>query len=155
MRVVNLTTSWKTLPERGRKGYPISKDTLFQKLNDFGNKYKEVFEFGIGTTENLVESLDDVISVIGSLIAAYGAYKAALIAVAAWQKASSLLVLTKNFISLAKGVNVATAAMKAFNITSKANLFGALLSVIAGVTTAIYMFSKADTRSYGGTRSTF
>lgn len=118
------------------------QDTLFQKLNDFGNKYKEVFEFGIGTTENLVESLDDVISVIGSLIAAYGAYKAALIAVAAWQKASSLLVLTKNFISLAKGVNVATAAMKAFNITSKANLFGALLSVIAGVTTAIYMFSK-------------
>lgn len=118
------------------------QDTLFQKLNDFGNKYKEVFEFGIGTTENLVESLDDVISVIGSLIAAYGAYKAALIAVAAWQKASSLLVLTKNFISLAKGVSVATAAMKAFNITSKANLFGALLSVIAGVTTAIYMFSK-------------
>ena len=46
------------------------QDTLFQKLNDFGNKYKEVFEFGIGTTENLVESLDDVISVIGSLIAA-------------------------------------------------------------------------------------
>lgn len=118
------------------------EDTLFQKMNEFGNKYKEVFEFGIGTAEDLVESLDDVISVIGALVAAYGTYKAALIAVAVWQKASSILNMTKSFLNLAKGVNVATAAMKAFNITSKANLFGALFSVIAGVTTAVYMFTK-------------
>lgn len=118
------------------------EDTIFTKLNEFGNKYKEVFEFGIGTAEDLVESLDDVISVIGALVAAYGTYKAALIAVAVWQKASSILNMTKSFLNLAKGVNVATAAMKAFNITSKANLFGALLSVIAGVTTAVYMFTK-------------
>lgn len=118
------------------------EDTIFTKLNEFGNKYKEVFEFGIGTAEDLVESLDDVISVIGALVAAYGTYKAALIAVAVWQKASSILNMTKSFLNLAKGVNVATAAMKAFNITSKANLFGALFSVIAGVTTAVYMFTK-------------
>ena len=118
------------------------EDVLFQKLNDFGNKYKEVFEFGIGTAEELVEHLDNVISVIGSLIAAYGSYKAALIAVAAWQKAGNLLSMAKNFFSLAKGVNVATAAMKAFNVASKANLFGALLSIITGVTTAVYMFTK-------------
>lgn len=118
------------------------EDTIFTKLNEFGNKYKEVFELGIGTAEDLVESLDDVISVIGALVAAYGTYKAALIAVAVWQKASSILNMTKSFLILAKGVNVATAAMKAFNITSKANLFGALFSVIAGVTTAVYMFTK-------------
>lgn len=118
------------------------EDTLFTKLVDFGNKYKEVFEFGIGTAEELVEHLDDVISVIGSLIAAYGSYKAALIAVATWQKASSLLSMVKNFFNLAKGVNVATAAMKAFNVASKANLLGALFSIIAGVTTAVYMFTK-------------
>lgn len=118
------------------------EDTIFTKLNEFGNKYKEVFELGIGTAEDLVESLDDVISVIGALVAAYGTYKAALIAVAVWQKASSILNMTKSFLNLAKGVNVATAAMKAFNITSKANLFGALFSVIAGVTTAVYMFTK-------------
>lgn len=118
------------------------EDTIFTKLNEFGNKYKEVFEFGIGTAEDLVESLDDVISVIGALVAAYGTYKAALIAVAVWQKASSILNMTKSFLNLAKGVNVATAAMKTFNITSKANLFGALFSVIAGVTTAVYMFTK-------------
>ena len=118
------------------------EDTLFTKLVDFGNKYKEVFEFGIGTAEELVEHLDDVISVIGSLIAAYGSYKAALIAVAAWQKAGNLLSMAKKFFSLAKGVNVATAAMKAFNVASKANLFGALLSIITGVTTAVYMFTK-------------
>lgn len=64
------------------------EDTLFQKMNDFGNKYKEVFELGIGTAEDLVENLEDVISIIGSLVAAYGTYKAAVIAVAVAQKAS-------------------------------------------------------------------
>ena len=63
------------------------QEKLFLKMTDFGNKYKEVFEFGIGTAEDLVESLDDVLSIMGGLIAAYGTYKAALITAAVAQKA--------------------------------------------------------------------
>lgn len=118
------------------------QDTLFQKLNDFGNKYREVFEFGIGTTEELVEHLDDVISVIGGLIAAYGTYKAALIATAVAQKAVGFVESIRLIMSYRKQLGLATAAQQAFNLAAKSNVYVALLSVLVGLGTAIYMFTK-------------
>ena len=118
------------------------QDTLFQKLNDFGNKYKEVFEFGIGTTEDLVEHLDDVISVIGSLIAAYGTYKAALIAASVAQKAVGFVESIRLIMSYRKQLGLATAAQQAFNLAAKSNVYVALLSVLVGLGTAVYMFTK-------------
>lgn len=118
------------------------QDTLFQKLNNFGNKYKEVFEFGIGTTEELVEHLDDVISVIGGLIAAYGTYKAALIAVAVPQKAVGFVDSIRLIMAYRKQLGLATAAQQAFNLAAKSNVYVALLSVLVGLGTAIYMFTK-------------
>lgn len=118
------------------------QDTLFQKLNDFGNKYREVFEFGIGTTEELVEHLDDVISVIGSLIAAYGTYRAALIAAAVAQKAVGFVESIRLIMAYRKQLGLATAAQQAFNLASKSNVYVALLSVLVGLGTAIYMFTK-------------
>jgi len=118
------------------------EDTLFQKMNEFGNKYKDVFEFGIGTAEDLVESLDDVISVIGSLVAAYGTYKAAVIAVAVAQKASGFVESIRLMAMFRKEMTLATAAQQAFNIASKANVYVTLLSVLAGLAAAVYMFTK-------------
>ena len=118
------------------------QDTLFQKLNDFGNKYREVFEFGIGTTEELVEHLDDVISVIGSLIAAYGTYRAALIAAAVAQKAVGFVDSIRLIMAYRKQLGLATAAQQAFNFAAKSNVYVALLSVLVGLGTAIYMFTK-------------
>ena len=118
------------------------EDTLFTKLVDFGNKYKEVFEFGIGTAEELVEHLDDVISVIGGLIAAYGTYKAALIATAVAQKAVGFVDSIRLIMSYRKQLGLATAAQQAFNLAAKSNVYVALLSVLVGLGTAIYMFTK-------------
>ena len=118
------------------------QDTLFQKMNDFGNKYKDVFEFGIGTTEDLVESLDDVLSVIGGLIAAYGTYKAALITAAVAQKAVGFLESIRLIAMYRKELGLATAAQQAFNVAAKSNVYVALLSVLVGVGTAVYMFTK-------------
>lgn len=118
------------------------QDTLFQKLNDFGSKYKEVFEFGIGTTEELVEHLDDVISVIGGLIAAYGTYKAALIATAVAQKAVGFVESIRLIMAYRKQMGLATAAQQAFNFAAKSNVYVALLSVLVGLGTAVYMFTK-------------
>ena len=118
------------------------QDTLFQKLNDFGNKYKEVFEFGIGTAEELVEHLDDVISVIGGLIAAYGTYRAALIATAVAQKAVGFVDSIRLIMSYRKQLGLATAAQQAFNLAAKSNVYVALLSVLVGLGTAVYMFTK-------------
>lgn len=118
------------------------QDTLFQKLNDFGNKYREVFEFGIGTTEELVEHLDDVISVIGGLIAAYGTYKAALIATAVAQKSVGFVESIRLIMAYRKQLGLATAAQQAFNLAAKSNVYVALLSVLVGLGTAIYIFTK-------------
>lgn len=118
------------------------EDTLFQKMNEFGNKYKEVFEFGIGTAEDLVESLDDVISVMGGLIAAYGTYKAALITTAVAQKAVGFLESIRLISIYRKELGLATAAQQAFNLASKSNVYVALLAVLVGIGTAVYMFTK-------------
>lgn len=118
------------------------EDTLFQKMNEFGNKYKEVFEFGIGTAENLVESLDDVLSVIGGLIAAYGTYKAALITTAIAQKAVGFVDSIRLIAMYRKEMGLATAAQQAFNMAAKSNVFVTLLSAIVGIGTAVYMFTK-------------
>lgn len=118
------------------------EDTLFQKMNDFVNKYKEVFELGIGTAEDLVENLEDVISIIGSLVAAYGTYKAAVIAVAVAQKASGFVESIRLMAMFRKEMTLATAAQQAFNIAAKANVYVTLLSVLSGLAAAVYMFTK-------------
>ena len=118
------------------------QETLFLKMNDFGNKYKEVFELGIGTAEDLVENLEDVISIIGSLVAAYGTYKAAVIAVAVAQKASGFVESIRLMAMFRKEMTLATAAQQAFNIAAKANVYVTLLSVLAGLAAAVYMFTK-------------
>lgn len=118
------------------------EDTLFQKMNEFGNKYKEVFEFGIGTAEDLVESLDDVLSVMGGLIAAYGTYKAALITAAVAQKAVGFVESIRLIGMYRKELGLATAAQQAFNVASKSNVYVALLAALVGIGTAVYMFTK-------------
>ena len=118
------------------------EDTLFTKLVEFGNKYKEVFEFGIGTAEDLVESLDDVLSVMGGLIAAYGTYKAALIAAAIAQKAVGFVESIRLIAMYRKEMGLATAAQQAFNVASKSNVYVALLAALVGIGTAVYMFTK-------------
>lgn len=118
------------------------EDTLFQKMNEFGNKYKDVFEFGIGTAEDLVESLDDVLSVMGGLIAAYGSYKAALIAAAVAQKAVGFIESIRLIGMYRKELGLATAAQQTFNLASKSNVYVALLAALVGIGTAVYMFTK-------------
>lgn len=118
------------------------QEKLFLKMNEFGNKYKEVFEFGIGTAEDLVESLDDVLSVMGGLIAAYGSYKAALIAAAVAQKAVGFVESIRLIGMYRKELGLATAAQQAFNVASKSNVYVTLLATLVGIGTAVYMFTK-------------
>lgn len=118
------------------------QEKLFLKMNEFGNKYKEVFEFGIGTAEDLVESLDDVLSVMGGLIAAYGTYKAALITAAVAQKAVGFVESIRLIGMYRKELGLATAAQQAFNVASKSNVYVTLLATLVGIGTAVYMFTK-------------
>ncbi|WP_294590831.1 tape measure protein [uncultured Bacteroides sp.] len=117
-------------------------DSLVTKLNEFGNKHKEIFELGIGTTADLVDSLDSVINIIGGLVTTYGSYKAILIATNAVQKAGAFIENIRLIGMMRKELGLATAAQQAFNTASKANVYATLISVLLGLGMAVYMFTK-------------
>ncbi len=118
------------------------QDKLFQSLNNFGNRYKEIFETGMDITEGVVDHLEDILSVIIPLIAAYGTYRAALIAVGVAQKTAGFVESIKLIAMMRKELGMATAAQQAFNVASKANVYVAIASAIIALGTAIYMFSQ-------------
>lgn len=117
-------------------------DSLVTKLNEFGNKHKEIFELGIGTTADLVDSLDSVINIISGLVTAYGSYKAILIATNAVQRAGAFIENIRLIGMMRKELGLATAAQQAFNTASKANVYTTLISVLLGLGMAVYMFTK-------------
>lgn len=112
-------------------------DTLFQKLNDFGNRYKNVIESGFGVTEGLVEHLDDVLSVVGSLIVAYGSYKAAVMAVAAVQQVKNWVGMIRTISAYTKAMQGAAVATRVLNTAIKANPIGLIAGAIAGLISLI------------------
>lgn len=118
------------------------QDKLFQSMNDFGNRYKEIFESGMDITEGVVDHLEDILSVLIPLIAAYGTYRAALIAVGVAQKAAGFVENIRLIAMMRKEIGLATAAQQAFNVASKANVYVATASAIIALGTAIYMFAK-------------
>ena len=75
-------------------------------------------------------------------MAAYGTYKAAVIAVAVAQKASGFVESIRLMAMFRKEMTLATAAQQAFNIAAKANVYVTLLSVLVGLAAAVYMFTK-------------
>lgn len=112
-------------------------DTLFQKLNDFGNRYKDTIESGFGVTEALVEHLDDVLSVVGSLIVAYGTYKAAVMAVAAVRQVKNWVRIIGTISAYTKAMQRATVATRVLNTAIKANPIGLIAGAIAGLISLI------------------
>lgn len=70
-----------------------------------------------------------------TVVAAYGAYKAAVITMIAISKAQVAWESAKAFLSLAKSITTAKDAMALFNLVSSSNVLGLVLgAVAAGVT---------------------
>lgn len=114
-------------------------DTMF---NEIGKSQEGVINSAISGAAYLVENYRIILDILTTLVATYGTYKAALIAVAAWQKASVTASSIKAFFELAKNITSAKDAMILFNIATKANPLGLFLSLITGVVTALSLFSK-------------
>lgn len=133
--MVNTSKSW------GGQLSNVS-DNLQQELNAFGKKYADQIQGGITLTADLVEHLDAIISVLGSLIATYGTYKAVLLLVAAAQKAVGFAKSIELIVSMRHELGLATAAQQAFNAASKTNVYALMISLLVGLGTAIYMFTR-------------
>lgn len=118
------------------------QDELTNKLKNFGEQFNTELSGGINAAGLLVENLNSIIPVIGGLVAAYGSYKAAVIAVNAAHKAGALFDNIRLISMMRKELGLVTAAQKAFNTASKANIYATLISVLIGLGTAVYMFTK-------------
>lgn len=100
---------------------------------------------GIEGLTYLVEHYDTVLKILGTLVTAYGSYKAALIAINAIQKVSATVAATRALLAQTQMLTRATQAQILFNQAVKANPYVLAFSALTTVITALAMFcDKSD-----------
>lgn len=115
-------------------------DTMF---NEIGKQNEGVINTSLSLVSTLVENWETVGNVLLTVIATYGSYKAAVIAVAAAHKLMNIWGTVRAFLSLTTSVRSAKDAMLLFNMAVKANPLGLVLSVLAAAVTAFLAFRKS------------
>lgn len=116
------------------------EDNIEQMLNEIGKSSEGVINGTLGAVSELVENWENVGKVLLTVIATYGAYKAAVLAVAAAHKVAAIWGEVQAFLSLTKSVTGAKDAMLLLNLATKANPIGLVLSVVAAAASAFLLF---------------
>lgn len=119
------------------------KDAIEQMFNDLGKSQEGVINTGLGVVSTLVENWETVGKVLMTVVAAYGAYKAAVITMIALSKAQVAWESAKAFLSLAKSITTAKDAMALFNLVSSSNVLGLVLGAIAAGVTIFNLFGNS------------
>lgn len=115
-------------------------DSWDQMLNKIGEANEGILSDGIQGLTYLVQHYEDVIQVVGTLVATYGAYRAALIAANALNKASILIESTQAAIRFAQGISGMTKAQLLFNSAARTNPYVLLATGIAAVVGAFVYY---------------
>lgn len=118
------------------------EDTIDQMFNQIGQASEGVIGTTLDIIQSIVENWETVGKVLLTVIATYGTYKAAVIAVAAAHKLMNIWGTVQAVLSLARSVTSAKDAMLLFNMAVKANQLGLVLSVVAAAATAFSLFSS-------------
>lgn len=119
------------------------EDAIEQMFNDLGKSQEGVINTGLGVVSTLVENWETVGKVLMTVVAAYGAYKAAVLAMIAISKAQVAWESAKAFLSLAKSITSAKDAMALFNLVSSSNVLGLVLGAIAAGVTMFNLFGSS------------
>lgn len=112
-------------------------------LNEIGSSQQNVFVSGVKLLTTMVEHYDVFLNAILSVAAAYGTYKAALMAVWVVEKARNLTESIRLIMMFRKELGLLTAAQQAFNITAWANPYVLLAAAIIGVVTALVLYTDS------------
>lgn len=121
------------------------QDAVDQMFNEIGRSQEGVISGAIGMASNLVENYEKVGKVIGGIVTAYGAYKAAIITLNALDKARTAILAAQAIAqgaSLGTMTKVTTATVLWKNAQEKLNL--AMMKnpyVLAGVAVAALVVS--------------
>ena len=119
------------------------EDAIEQMFNDLGKSQEGVINTGLGVVSTLVENWETVGKVLMTVVAAYGAYKAAVITMIALSKAQVAWESAKAFLSLAKSITTAKDAMALFNLVSSSNVLGLVLGAVAAGVTMFNLFGNS------------
>lgn len=119
------------------------KDAIEQMFNELGKSQEGVINTGLGIVSTLVENWETVGKVVMTVVAAYGAYKAAVIVLTAIEKTRIAIGTAQAFLSLTKEVTSAKDAMLLFNMATSANPIGLLLGTLAAAATLFIAFGDS------------
>ena len=119
------------------------KDQWEIALNELGQKNNSIIHGFVDGMIDLVKNIENVAKVLTTLIVTYGAYKAAMIAAFAIQKAMTAYNAAKAFITTMKAAKGLTASIKAMNISLKGTM-GAI-GIVGGLLLSFALNSKKAT----------
>lgn len=119
------------------------EDAIEQMFNELGKSQEGVINTGLEIVSTLVENWETVGKVLMTVVAAYGAYKAAVITMIAISKAQVAWESAKAFLSLAKSITTAKDAMALFNLVSSSNVLGLVLGAVAAGVTMFNLFGNS------------
>lgn len=120
------------------------KDAYAIMLTEIGDSSKGVLSFGVDSLYKLINNWETLGRVILSTAIAYSAYQAAHIAAFGGNKLNLIGVFIQKLFRLRGNIDAVAESMARFNKVSKAGVWGAVLAVIAGLTTALISAYRAS-----------
>ena len=111
-------------------------------LNEMGEQTEGVFSDAVSLATYCLKHYESFLNVLLSIAAAYGTYKAALIAVWAVEQARNLATNIQLIIMMRKELGFLTAAQQAFNATALKNPYILLAAAAVGAVVALVKFTK-------------
>ncbi|WP_316851157.1 tape measure protein [Pedobacter agri] len=131
------------------------EDSFDSMLNAIGKSNEGILNSGIAGLNLLVDNYENVVSIIGVLVTAYGAYRAALILEAALVQlvaARTVGMTTVELLHLG-AITAKAAAMRVLNSLMAASPVIAYTAVITALTVAIYSLTQTTTAAAVATRA--
>ncbi|RZM06616.1 MAG: phage tail tape measure protein, partial [Pedobacter sp.] len=123
------------------------EDSFDSMLNAIGKSNEGILNSGIAGLNLLVDNYENVITIIGVLVTAYGAYRAALVLEAALVQvvaARTVGMTTAEFLHLG-AITAKAAALRVLNSLMAASPVIAYTAVITALTVAIYALTQTTT----------
>lgn len=120
------------------------EDQIETMFDEIGKQSEGVIFATLESVSELIDHWETIGKILLEVIATYGAYKAAVLAVAAAHKLMAIWGSVQAFLSLATSIRTAKDAMLLFNLAVKANPLGLVLSIVAATVTAFELFGKSS-----------
>jgi tape measure domain-containing protein len=123
------------------------QDSIEQMFNQLGQQSEGTINDTLALVSKLIENWETIGKTLLVVISTYGAYKAAVIAVAAAHKIAAIWSEAQAFLSLTKSITSAKDAMLLLNMATKANPIGLIIGVVGAAATAFSLFRKRTDES--------